>query len=73
MIKAPKSLRSINSFIEVCIPTPRDVFNRFGSANPGNGFSQESTDIGEPIRPSGSMINQMIVGQTAMNNYKSEL
>lgn len=62
MIKAPKSVRTINSFQYVAVPSPRDVFIRYGERQSAKG--EYTTDGTTQVNPSivnrSSVIDEMI-------------
>lgn len=69
MINSCKKTKLINSFQYVAIPSPRDVFARYGERLSSRG---EYTSSGEQTTPSlvsaGSTIEQMINAQRLLEN-----
>lgn len=67
MINSCEKTKKINSFQYVAIPSPRDVFNRYGERLSSRG---EYTSSGEQVSPSlvssGSVIDQLINAQTML-------
>ena len=72
MIRAPKSMRELNSFQFVAIPTPRDIFNRFGFGKASENFSNDGTEIGEIAVQPRSIIGQMVRCQNDLENFGSK-
>lgn len=65
MIYAPKELRSINSFKFVSVPSPRDVFMRYGErASTGGEYSTDAMTQASPsIVNTSSVIDEIINAQ----------
>lgn len=62
MIQAPKSTKAINSFCYSAIPSPRDVFAKYGARQNAQGeFSTSVDEYGDPaLVGSSSRIDQIL-------------
>lgn len=73
MINSCKKTKDINSFRFVAIPSPRDVFARYGERLSSRG---EYSSSGETVAPamvsSGSIIDQMINAQSYLEREISQ-
>lgn len=73
MINSCKKTKDINSFRFVAIPSPRDVFARYGERLSSRG---EYSSAGETVAPamvsSGSTIDQMINAQAFLEREISQ-
>ena len=69
MINSCKKTKDINSFRYVAIPSPRDVFARYGERFSSRG---EYSSSGEAVAPAmvsaGSVIDQMINAQSYLES-----
>lgn len=74
MINSIPSTKKINSFEFVAIPSPRDVFNRYGERVSNSGEFSCGAELGSApvLVSSGSVIDQMVNAESYLNSSVNE-
>lgn len=69
MINSCKATKKINSFEYVAIPSPRQIFNRYGERENEHGLYLSDGTGSDPVPvSSGSVIDQMINAQRMLES-----
>lgn len=69
MYQASKKTRSINAFTRTAVVRPRDLYAKYGQRANIRGIHSTSPDEIAPVIPNGgSVIDQMILGQTTLRD-----
>lgn len=74
MINSCAKTKEINAFVYEAIPSPRDIYRRYGERNSESGFLSSNGTITDPIYPSScSTIDSMVRAQNMISNDVANL
>lgn len=68
MLKATKQTRQINSFVLVSIPSPRDLFARYGEKQGQGIYASDGLVSGQVLNSGNTVIDQMIAAQSMLES-----
>lgn len=74
MINSCAKTKEINAFVYEAIPSPRDIYRRYGERKSDSGIFTSTASASEPIYPSScSTIDSMVRAQNMISNDVANL